>query len=170
MKHPIPVRSVVPLLVVTGLLGAAPAWADPPSPAASRPVYRFDFAVTGVDDGPRASPATYTLVLQENQTGHVSTGTNIALGPTPAGGAAPRMDVGLNLHFSFAQRGTALLLSGGFELSTADAAGAGPVSIHRVRSESVVAVSPGTPALVTSVYDLTSHRRYEVTVSAQRVM
>ncbi len=162
------VRSAA-LLTATCLLVAVPVHADPPPPAA-RPVYRFDFAVTGVEDGPRANPATYTLVLQENQTGHVSTGTNIPLGPAANGAVAARMDVGLNLHFSFAQRGTALLLSGGFELSTADATGAGPVSVHRVRSESVVAVSPGTPALVTSVYDLTSHRRYEVTVSAQRVM
>lgn len=169
MKHPIGLGPFVSLLVV--VLGAAPAYADPPAPPSSaRPVYRFDFAVTGVDDGPRSNPATYTLVLQENQTGHVSTGTNIALGPSANGAAAPRMDVGLNLHFSFAQRGPALLLTGGFELSTADATGGGPVSVHRVRSESVVAVSPGTPALVTSVYDLTSHRRYEVTVSAQRVM
>lgn len=112
------------LFTSTCLLVAAPSHADPPVPAA-RSVYRFDFTVVGVDDA-RSGPATYTLVLQENQAGHVSTGTNIALGAAANGAAASRMDVGLNLHFSFERRGTALLLSGGFELSTADAAGGGP--------------------------------------------
>lgn len=167
MKPSLRTRSVA-LLTSACLLVAAPAHADPPAPAA-RPVYRFDFTVVGLDDA-RSGPATYTLVLQENQTGHVSTGTNIALGSGASGSAAPRMDVGLNLRFSFERRGAALLLSGGFELSTADATGGGPVSVRRVRSESVVAVTPGTPALLTSVHDVASHRRYEVTVSAQRVL
>lgn len=43
-------------------------------------------------------------------------------------------------------------------------------TIHRVRAEGVVPITAGTPALFGSVYDLTAHRRSDVTVSAQRLL
>ncbi len=153
------------------VLASSAALADPPPPDAPRSIYRFDVSVTGVEEGPRAAPATYTLILRENQMGSASTGANIALGAAGGAGPAPRQDVGLSLRFTYTLRGEVALLTGYVELSSVEpASGGGAVTLHRVHVDGVAPVTPGTPALLGSVYDLSTRRRYEVTVTARRLM
>ena len=150
------------------------AIADPPAttiPAPTRSIYRFDFAVHGIDDNPtlfrpqrtRSSPDGRT------QSGSVSTGTNVPLviastsaGPT----SSARQDVGLNLHFSFAMQGSVLVLTGSTEgMSSLDPASTGSfAAIHRIHADGVIPVTPGRPTLVSSVFDLSTRRRYEIMV------
>ena len=77
------------VLLAAAFLTSGVARADPPE-AAPRSVFRIEVSVTGVDENPRAAPATYTVILLENQTGAVSTGTNIPLGPAPSSCRPPR--------------------------------------------------------------------------------
>lgn len=163
------------------LLASGAAHADT-VPEPPRSVYRIEVSVTGLDENARAAPATYVVNLLENQAGTVASGANVPLGPLPVGsagsgtlgvpgGASPRQDVGLTIHLAYSLRGSVVLVTGGVEISSADAPGPGTAAtIHRVRVEGVTPVTPGTPAVFGSVYDLASHRRYEVTLTARRVL
>ncbi len=152
-------------------LSSGVAHADPPE--AMRLVHRFDVSVTTLEDGAHATPATYTLILQENQPGTVAVGANVPLVVAPGGGvAAPRQDVGLTLHFSYAMRGAVVLLSGSVEMTSVDASAGttGARTIHRVRAEGVTPVTPGTDALFSRIDDVAGHRHYEITVAARRLL
>jgi hypothetical protein len=147
--------------------------ASPSAPTPPRPVYRFDVTIAGVDQDPRAPAATFALNLEENQRGGFSTGSNVPLttGNASPGAAVARQDVGLHVHFSFVLRGSTPVVSGNLELSSVDAAGgAGPSTVHRFRVEGFAAVTPGSPAMFASLYDLTTRRRYEVTIGARRLL
>lgn len=160
-----PVAALAAALVLSSRVAAA----DPPA-AAPRSLYRFDVTITGLEAGPHAAPATYTIVLTENQTGDVATGANVPLGPAGASAVA-RQDVGLNLRLSYTLRGETVLLAGQVEVSSAEAGAAGAAAtIHRMRADGVAPITPGTPALFSSVYDLATRRRCDVTVSARRLL
>lgn len=179
-------RSVI-VVLAAATLSSGIALADPPpprttaapaattAPQAARPIYRFDVSITGIETGAQAQPATFTIILEENQVGMVHTGSNVPLVARGAPGAAavvaPRQDVGLSLRFTFTSRGPAVVLNGSVEFSAVDpAAGAGPAVIHRVRVDGAVPVTPGTPTLFGSAYDVTTHRRYEINVTARRLL
>ena len=152
-------------------LSSGVAAADPPE--ATRSVHRLDVSVTTLDDGAHAAPATYTLILQENQTGTVSVGANVPLVVAPGGGAAaPRQDVGLTVHLSYSMRGAVVLVAGSVEMTSVDgsAATSGARTIHRVRAEGVTPVTPGTDALFSRIDDVAGHRHYEITVAARRLL
>lgn len=164
-------KPAVALAFALVALSSRAAHADPP-PSPPRSLYRIEVTITGLEDGAHPAPATYSLVLQENQSGMVSTGANVPL-VTGSGSnqIAARQDVGLNLRLSYSLRGETVLLSGQVEMSSVDAAtGASPAVIHRMRADGVVAVAPGAPAVLASVYDLGTHRRCEVTVAARRLL
>jgi hypothetical protein len=156
------------------LLAHGTAHADPPD-TATRSVYRIEVSVTGLDASAHPTPATYTLVMMENQAGAISSGTNVPLsvGSTALPGAplGPRQDVGLSLHLTYNLRGAVVLLTGEVEFSSVEPnTPGGAAVIHRVRVAGTTAVTPGHPALLGSVFDLVTHRRYEVTVAAQRIL
>jgi len=147
-----------------------PAFADN-APAATPPaatIYRFEVSITGIEQDPKAAPATYTLTLQENTTGLVSTGANIAM---TSGQNATRQNVGLDIKMSYTLRNGVVVLSGDLEMSAVEATQTnGAPNIHRVRAENVIPITGTSPTLFTSVYDVVSHRRYEVNVSAKKLL
>jgi hypothetical protein len=167
------VRSIVavatPFLLSALTLGCSPmvppsaasptnaaAAAEPPK--APGHVYRLDFAL---------SPGgAYSLTLEEQRNGEIRVGTNIPLSTTAP---APRQDVGLNLHTSFATIGDDLLLHTNLEMSSVDEPGAGPVAIHRLSAAGDALVSPGKPALINSIEDPTGHKHYQLTVTATKL-
>jgi hypothetical protein len=161
----LPIAPIVPILLALAPLTAA---ADPAPPA--RSLYRLDVTINGLGDGPRPAPATYTLFLEEHATAELSTGLNL---PISGATSVTRQDVGLQLKFSYELRGAAVILGGQIELSSAEpgpGAAPGSPTLRRLRATSVVAVTPGTPALFTSVTDAATHRRTEVTVAVQRML
>ena len=126
----------------------APVVASPPVPDH---VYRLDFLVEGTN------PTTYTLNLEERQSGEVKSGFNIAL-PTQA-----RIDVGLLIRCRYTTEGDTLLLHTITELSASDDAS----TIRKIATSSDVLVATGKPALVTSIDD--GKKRQQVTVTATRL-
>ncbi len=128
----------------------------------SHHMYRFDFVVTTADAGKPATSSSYTLSLEEHQRGEVHVGSNIALTPSNA-----RQDVGLRLRCDYRFAGGDLMLSENTEISSADE---GVVAIHKVSAVSEAWVVPGTPTLITSLDEPVSHKRYQVIVTATKLL
>ena len=149
-------------------LAAPSAPAAPPTPAvASAPAapsfYRLEVSIS---DGTKATPDAYSMVLEENQHGRLQSGQNVSLG------AGVRQAVGLELGFSYTLRGAVLVLDGEVEMSSIDptTVASGAPTIRRVKAVLIAPVVPGTPMQFVSLYDVNTKHRYEVTVSAKRVM
>lgn len=149
-------------VVVASSVLALPALADPQpqpqQPQPARSVYKFDVSITGID----AQPATYAIVVEENERGVLSSGANVQIGNT-------RQELGLQLKLSYSQRGGAIVASGDFEMSNADQT-SNPVSFHKIRAAGSAAITGSKPALLASVYDPQSKKRYEVSVTATKMM
>jgi len=152
-----------PLIIVAML--CSPALAAPPGglpPPSS--VYRFDVSITGLD----TTPATYALVLAEAQQGRIESGANI---PYPGASGVSRELLGMELKMTYVQRGSVLLLEGDFDVKSLGASGANGPTWNDLRADGLVMpITVGKPMLLTSVYDVAAHRRYEVTITAQRVL
>lgn len=149
------------------LLASSTAFASPSSgPPAPASFYRFDVSIAGVD----ASPVTYTLVLGEDRPGILRTGPNIPL--AAASGSWSREQLGMDLDLSYMQHGGVLLVEGEFGISAlVSPPSAAKPTWGRLEAKNLfVPVTPGKPTQLASLYDVTTHRRYEVTVTAQRVM
>lgn len=167
-------RALLLAIVVATSSSAAAAAPSSAASAATSPaasgvpsVYRFDVAVTGADPTQK-SPVTYTLVLEEDHGGEISTGSVIPLTNAPT---SARESVGLSVHLHYSVRGGIVLLDGEFEMSSVDpVAGPGGATIHRVKASGIVPITPGAPALLTSANDVVSHRHYEVSVTAQKLL
>jgi hypothetical protein len=108
--------------------------------------------------------STYTLNLEEERGGDLHIGTNVPLSPN-----GPRQDIGLAFHGSVTPVGEDLLLHNTVELSATEEASAGGTSVRKVVASGDAVISPGKPALVNSLEDPTTHRRFQVTVSATKL-
>jgi len=154
-------------------LAAPSAPAAPPTPAvASAPAapsfYRLEVSIS---DGTKPTPDTYSMVLEENQHGRLQTGENVSLGGGANGGMA-RQAIGLELGFSYTMRGAVLVLDGEVEMSSLDptTVASGAPTFRRLKAVLVAPVVPGTPTQFVSLYDVSTKHRFEVTVSAKRLM
>jgi hypothetical protein len=154
-------KASLPLLAV--LSSTAVAAAPTTAPAS---VYRFDVSIAGID----ASPATYTLLLAENIRGELHSGPNISyFGGSPAGSI--RKELGMDLKLRYAEHNGVLLVDGEFRMSAiANPSAPNPNWTQVDVGDVVVPLTPGKATLFTSVYDLAAHKRYEVTLTAQRVL
>lgn len=153
--------------------GEHPHPAEEPAAKAAKPpeehhVYRLDFVVASNDAGKPVTSSTYSLNLEEEQSGDLRLGTNVPLvAPSPgtkpgAPVAAPRQDVGLNLRAFLRVVGEDLLLHTAFEMSYVE----DPSTIHKIASNGDALVSPGKPAVLCNLEDPSSHKHYQVTVTA----
>jgi len=127
-------------------------------PSAERRVMRFDFVVSSGEAGKPDSSSHYELSLEEDHTGEVRIGSNIALS------GQARMDTGLLIRCSFATEGDKLLLQTSTEMTSPEEGSA----IRKIVANGNALVAPGKPALVASLEDPGSHKRYQVTVTATK--
>jgi hypothetical protein len=159
---------VLAAIALAGATASADSAAPAPAPAPLS-VYRFDVSITNLDTDPKAPPATYSVVLDDEKSGTLEAGANVPLSPATGGMQATRMNIGvkLGLRYRTAPAG-AIVVNGDFELTTADSAS----SFHRIRAEGATAIASGTasPTQLASVYDPQTHRRYDITVTAHRVL
>jgi hypothetical protein len=173
------------LILAAATLGCAPTCpqgaATPPAPAAGvtastasaahaskppdqRRVYRFDFVLTTTEVSKPPASSSYALNLEEDQHGELRLGSNVPLS-TSATGAVPRQDVGLSFRCSFVPVGEDLLLHDSVEMSSLEEGSA----IRKLVASGDTVVSPGKPALVSSLEDPVSHKRFQVMVSATKL-
>ncbi|HTR52520.1 MAG TPA: hypothetical protein VMJ10_17520 [Kofleriaceae bacterium] len=141
----------------------SPALAGPPPPSS---VYRFDVTITGLD----SKPATYTLMLGENQRGTVESGSNIPYATSST--TTSRESLGMKLEMSYQPQAGVLVVAGGFDLTALDASGstANPTWRRVGAHDMIIPVTPGKPTLFTNIYDTTAHKTYEVTVTATKLL
>jgi hypothetical protein len=152
---------------VASSASASTAKSAPPLPSQ---MYRLEVSIVGIDPDANAAPATYVFVLPEHVQGELSTDDNVPLGGSGSGpGAQMRQDVGVELEMSAAEDGKVLVVKGDIEISSIDpASNVNNRIIHRVRARSSSPMTLGTPSLFASLVDITTHRRYEVTVLAKK--
>lgn len=162
LPHPL-LLTTASLALSAAVLGCAPTTAPTPAVAhapSAHHVYRLDFVVTSGDPGKASAPSKYTVNVEEDRHAEIHVGANV-----PLGAGNVRQDVGLRLHCQLSAVGDDLLLHNDTELSTADDLPA----IHKITARGDAIVSPGKPALVASLEEPLSHRRYEVTVTATKL-
>jgi hypothetical protein len=158
-------------------IAPAPLTSATPPPQASRAdhkyvpghVYRLDFVVSSNNAvSPTAGPSggTFTMNLEENRRGEITTGSNVAL--MPSGGS--RIDVGMKVKAMFYTVGDDILIESDAELSSAESsAPSQPSMIHKVSATGEALVSPGKPTLIASADDPQGHSHYQLTVTATKL-
>jgi len=147
-------KMMMALLLAGGAALASEAGGEP------RHVYRLDFVIGESDDGKAPSTTTCTLNLEEKHGGEIKLGSNISLPKTNT-----RADIGLMLHASFTTMGEDLLVDSDVEITAAK----DPQTFRKLSAKGNALVTPGKPALVASVEDPISHKRYQVTLTASKL-
>jgi hypothetical protein len=157
------------LVLAAIALAGATASADSAAPAPpSLSVYRFDVSISNLDSDPKAPPATYSLVLEDGKGGSFEAGANVPLSAATATLQASRMDIGVKLSLRYrAAPAGAIVVNGNFELMTAETS----TTFHRIRAEGATAIAANAGAVqLASVYDPQTHKRYDIMVTAHRVL
>ena len=135
-----------------------------PAPPVSRApeerhVYRVDFVVVANEPGKQAQSSAYTLNLEDYDNGEIHLGSNIQINPQA------RQDFGLKIKASVLPRGDDLLLRDAVELSGVEES----QTIHKITTTGDAYLHAGQQALVASLEDPLSHKRYQVSASATRL-
>ena len=137
----------------------------------ARQMYRLDFALSSNDPKATVPQGTFTMNLLEDETGVLSMGRSVVLAAATTSdkpgslGGAPRADVGLMLRESFRMVGEDLLVTSNTELSGMEDGGA----IRKLVANDQALVPSGKPTLVSSIDDSTSHKHYQVMVTATKL-
>ena len=173
MKTLLLAASVTALLTAPALAVVAAPSAPAPTASAVSPAtasfYRFEVSIAGIDEGPKAGAATYTLVAEESQRAELRSGWNIPY--ASATGVTSRQQLGLGIELGYTLRGATVVVEGDVEIQGVDPASpAGSPTWRRVSARSVVPLVAGQPTQFASVYDIASKHRYEVTITAKRVL
>ena len=163
---PVGCVAVYPRAPIERPASASRVAAAPPGTANTAPkdheqrhVYRLDFVVSSNDPGKSVSSSSYTLNLDEEQSGEVRMGTNVPLS------SQARMDVGLKLKASLTSIRDGLLLQSATEISSFEE----PSTIRKITTNGVALLEPGRSALVASLEDPSSHKRFQVTATATKL-
>jgi hypothetical protein len=145
------------------LRGPPPRDASPsPRPSEKSAYYRMDYVVSARDPSAAGTSSAYTMVLEENRGGEVMVGSNVPLSAT----SQSRMDLGLKIHGQFSRVGeNDVVVQTHVEMSSSEEAS----GIHKLTATTDAWVAPGQPTLVASIDDPTSHKRYQVSVTATRM-
>ena len=138
-----------------------------------RSVYRLEFTVREVEEGKRLNSRTYIMHVQDGSNGMIRVGSRI---PYNNGkDQVQYFDVGINIDCHLRERDNYLFLeNAGIEISSVVQGPEGASETHNpvvrsARARVDAAVTLGKPALVASLDDVSSNRRYEVEVTATKV-
>jgi hypothetical protein len=145
------------------------------SKAAEKPVsvYRLQFVVREMEDGKTINSRTYTMSVEDGDTGRIRVGNRV---PYNLGKDQIQLfDVGINIDCRLRDHGSYILLqSTQIEISSivkdeSSSGGTANPIVRQARSSSSAAITPGKPAVIASMDDVSSNRRYEVEVTATKV-
>lgn len=158
---------IIASLALAGCAAAAPVQKPVSTASSSTPipperhVFRLDFIVVANEPGKAAQSSNYTLNLEENDHGEIHLGSNVQISPQA------RQDVGLKINASLypMRQGDQVLLRDVVELSQLDE----PQTIHKMTMVGDAVLHDGQQALVASLEDPLSHKRYQVSASATRL-
>ena len=160
-------RSIAVVVALASPLGCAEGAGPARAPsrfADPRPFYRLDYVIAASEAGRAPANSAYTLQVADRNTGELRLGVNV---PLAAGGAgpAPRQDVGVLVRSQVDTVGEQVRLHSTVEVSAVD----DPPAVRKMVANTDAVIVPGKPVVVARMDDPTSHRRYEVTVTATKV-
>jgi hypothetical protein len=136
-------------------------------------VYRLEFVVRELEDGKKINSRSYTMSVQDGDTGRIRVGNRI---PYNTGkDQFQYFEVGINIDCRLHDHGSYILLEGtSIEISSivkdeSSTGGTPNPIVRQARSSVAAAITPGKPTVITSLDDVSSNRRYEVEVTATKV-
>lgn len=143
------------------------------SPEKPLSVYRLEFVVRELEGGKTINSRTYTMSVEDGDTGRIRVGNRV---PYNTGkDTFQYFEVGINIDCRLRDHGSYILLEGTqIEISSIvkdDSASGGTPNpiVRQARSSVAAAITPGKPAVITSMDDVSSNRRYEVEVTATKL-
>jgi hypothetical protein len=155
------------------------AWKDQRASEASKApekpvsVYRLEFVVRELEGGKTINSRAYTMSVEDGDVGRIRVGNKIPF--SSAKDQFQYFDVGINIDCRLRDLGSYILLENTqIEISSIvkdePAGGGTPNPIMRqARASVAAAITPGKPAVITSMDDVSSNRRYEVEVTATKL-
>jgi hypothetical protein len=126
---------------------------------ADKKLYRVDFTLSSNDVGKPPTTSAYTINLEDETTGEIRMGSNIALSSNA------RQDVGLMIRTSYVPVDDNILLEATFELSGAEDGG----SIRKIMLRGSALLASGKETLLASVEDPISHKKFQLSATAQKI-
>jgi hypothetical protein len=158
---------VVVLFAVLPALGcvhaSSSARGSSPPVAKNEHLYRMDYVVSAKESAGTATSSAYTMFVEEHHTGDLRVGANV---PITSGPAPVRTDIGLKIRNQTAQLGDdAMAVQTDVEMSWTEEGN----GIHKLAASSDALVLPGQPTLVASLDDPSTHKRYQVSVTATKL-
>lgn len=175
---------MIGVLAFTSICMAGPAVAqnapkDQHSAEASKPadkpvsVYRLEFVFWELQDGKKINSRSYTMSVEDGDQGRIHVGNRI---PYSSGKDQFQFfDVGINIRCGLRDHGNYILLQNTqIEISSivkdeSPSGGTPNPIVRQASSTSSAAITPGKPAVIASMDDVSSNRRYEVEVTATKV-
>ncbi len=172
-------RAVRTLLVLVALLGVGLAQEpankppDTPRPPQLNAAYRLDYVIAEVENGKKVNTRTYTLMIDESGEANTHMGMRV---PVQTEKGVTYMDVGLRIDAKLRPRqiGTDVLwLSTRFEVSSlADqssyVSGAAP-PLRNVEFSTATTLTPGKSVVLSAGDELTSQKRFELSVTVTKI-
>jgi len=143
----------------------------PPEKAVS--VYRLEFAVREMEDNKKINSRSYTMLVEDGDWGRIRVGNRI---PYNTGkDQFQYFDVGINIDCHLRDHGNYIMLENtSIEISSivkdeSSTGGTPNPIVRQARSSVEPVITPGKPAVITSLDDVSSNHRYEVEVTATKV-
>jgi hypothetical protein len=140
-----------------------------PKPVAE---YRIEFNIREIEDGKRLNSRNYMMVVQEGSFGRIRVGNRVPYQTDEK--QFQYQDVGMSIDCRPRERESDVALEWSLESSSvvAQEQTAGVTSnpvFRQQRTNDTSVVTPGKPALVASMDDVVTNRRYEIEVTATKV-
>ena len=160
------------LLAALALLGASVRGDEPARNERPRSSFRLDYALYEIEGGKRANERAFTLTANEGAHAQLRSGTRVPI--TVGDKGVQYMDVGLKISGRLLERDGDLTLESEIEMSTfalpEQAAEGKGNPVVRTVSETVSSRPVlGKPAVVSSLDDLNSKKRFQVEVTVTRL-
>ncbi len=178
-------KKLLPLLLVFTFASILTAQERPPGKDASEPprrpaqkIYKVNFVIYEQEDGKRINERAYSFPVNtvdgNARTGSVKVGTRV---PILSGEKQLQyLDVGLNIECDVTEQADKFIVHSELEISSfalpdqiSDPRSGGNPVLRQVRQRFTTVVSPGKPAIATSIDDPNSKKRLQVEVTASRL-
>jgi len=170
-------KKVLLLMLLVGALAASAAAQDTPPiprPRADNPnaAYKLDFVIGELDGGKRVNTRTYSLVVDEGTHANMHMGMRV---PVQGEKGPQYMDVGLRLDARVRGRdGDNVWLSTKFEISSLvenpqGGGVGGALPLRNVEYSLGAVIALGKPTVISAGDELSSQRRFELSVTVTKL-
>ena len=142
--------------------------------------YKLEFILSELEDGKKINARTYSMLAQDDGTlNKLRIGSRIPVPESPFVQANPTQyqfhDIGVNIDCRLQERGSGLMMDTTIDTSNisqpteqSNSPHLPPV-VHQLRAEIRTLINPGKVALLSSMDDPTSKRKFDIEVTATKL-